>query len=177
MILNCFRTNQIRLFRLAIAAALQLLSAIALAEDSDAQPYSLDITEANPQNGDHPLAPADASFQGNPIADTTSWWPEDLVLAPIPGHSPEIGWNLAIAGGYFLDLGGREAPASLVGLYGMASENGSKAYVAGSRLHLLGDRLRVVAALAHLDFKYRFGALAMMPAIGDETLIFDRKVR
>ena len=155
-ILTCRPIDKIRLCWMAIVAVVSVMPLAALPDETGAQRYSLDMTEATPQNGDHPLALADSSFEGNPIADATGWWPEDLVLAPIPGYSPEFGWKLAIAGGYFLDSGGQNTPASLVGLFAMASENESNAYAAGGRLHFLGDRLRIIAALSHVDFNYRF---------------------
>ncbi len=41
----------------------------------------------------------DAGFVGNPLQQLAERWPEDLVIAPIPGRSPQLGWNLALAGG------------------------------------------------------------------------------
>jgi len=108
--------------------------------------------------GDESFDSAGAAFSGNPMASALSWWPQDLVVAPIPGYSPEFGWTLALTGGYFLELAGRdnESRPSLVGAFAMSAENGSSAYGAGGRFHLLGDRLRVNAGVGRLDFEYRF---------------------
>jgi hypothetical protein len=108
--------------------------------------------------GDESLDSSAAAFSGNPMASALSWWPEDLVLAPIPGYSPEFGWTLALTGGYFLELAGAESEAtpSLIGAFGMTSENESSAYGAGGRFHLLDDHLRINAGVGWLDFQYRF---------------------
>jgi len=42
---------------------------------------------------------------GGPFKKLAAKWPEDLVVAPIPGYSPQLGWNLTLGGGYFLNLG------------------------------------------------------------------------
>ena len=90
-----------------------------------------------------------------------SWsdrWPEDLVIAPVPGRSPQLGWMLTLAGGYF--IGPRdeasESPPSIVGGFGMIAENGSYAYGAGTNLHLLDDDLRVKAGAAYFDIDYQY---------------------
>ena len=70
-------------------------------------------------------------------------WPEDLVIAPIPGYSPQIGWNLTLGGGYFLQSGDAEseAPPSVVGGFVMGAENGSYAYGGGANLHSAGRQI------------------------------------
>ncbi len=45
----------------------------------------------------------DAIFTGNPLSGLVKNWPEDLVVAPIPGRGSELGWNLKLLGGYFLN--------------------------------------------------------------------------
>ena len=102
----------------------------------------------------------DADFVGNPVASQAGWWPEDLVIAPIPGYSPQLGWNLTMVGGYFLDKeedeGDEESKPSLIGGFGMYAENGSYAYGVGTNLHLLDDRLRIKGGAAFMDVKYRY---------------------
>ena len=94
----------------------------------------------------------------NPFQKLAKSWPEDLVIAPIPAYSPQLGWNLTLGGAYFLDIGEKDADVSpsLVGGFAMAAENGSYAYGAGTYLHLLNDKLRVKAGAAHIDIRYRF---------------------
>ena len=60
--------------------------------------------------GESFLGPDDADLNfddlevlGNPLKEKANWWPEDLVIAPVPGYSPQLGWTLKLAGGYFLD--------------------------------------------------------------------------
>jgi hypothetical protein len=104
----------------------------------------------------------DADFLGNPMRSGLGWWPEDLVVAPVPGRSPQIGWSLTMVGGYFLDQEEEEDGAaakskpSLIGAFGMIAENGSYAYGAGTNLHLLDDNLRIKAGAAFMDVKYRY---------------------
>jgi outer membrane protein assembly factor BamA len=85
-------------------------------------------------------------------------WPADLVVAPIPGRSPQIGWNLALAVGYFITGKSDEpdARSSVVGGFAMGAENGSYAYGLGTNLYLLDDRLRVKAGAAYADVRYRY---------------------
>ncbi|MCH8060421.1 MAG: hypothetical protein IIA11_08180 [Proteobacteria bacterium] len=40
----------------------------------------------------------DVDFAGNPLKRLPANWPEDLVIAPIPSYSPQLGWNLALGG-------------------------------------------------------------------------------
>ena len=79
--------------------------------------------------GDNAFSLEDVDFVGNPGKSLSERWPEDLVVAPIPGYSPQLGWNLALAGGYF--LGGKQeetgTPPSIIGGFGMFAENGSYA--------------------------------------------------
>jgi outer membrane protein assembly factor BamA len=95
---------------------------------------------------------------GSSIRSLSDRWPEDLVIAPIPGRSPQLGWMLSLAGGYFLERKDEESAAkpSVIGGFGMASENGSYAYGGGANLHLLDDRLRIKAGAAYFDIRYRY---------------------
>lgn len=101
---------------------------------------------------------AETEFSGNVLRRMADGWPPDLVIAPIPGRSPQLGWNLALAGGYFLEIEGEEAdvPPSIVGGYAMAAENGSYLYGAGAKLNLLDDKLRVSGGVGRADIRYQF---------------------
>lgn len=100
----------------------------------------------------------DVDFLGSPMKRLAEKWPEDLVIAPIPGYSPQIGWNLTLGGGYFLQSGDKdsETPPSVIGGFVMGAENGSYAYGAGANLHLLDDRLRLKFGAAYMDVRYQF---------------------
>jgi len=95
---------------------------------------------------------------GNPMPKMFSRWPEDLVIAPVPGRSPQIGWNLSLGAAYFLDKpkAGSETPPSIFGLFGKIAENGSYAYGGGTKLHLLNDNLRIVVGGGYGDVRYRY---------------------
>jgi outer membrane protein assembly factor BamA len=97
-------------------------------------------------------------FRGNPSKKLAANWPEDLVIAPIPGYASQFGWSLTLAGGYFLDIGKKspDTPASLLGGFVMGAENGSYAYGAGGNLHLLNDKFRLKFGAAYMDIRYQF---------------------
>ena len=97
-------------------------------------------------------------FSSNPISEKVKGWPEDLVIAPVPGYSPQIGWNLKLAAGYFLDSRDEEStsPASIIGGAAMISDNGSSAYGAGTYLHLLDDKLRIQFGGLYADVRYTY---------------------
>jgi hypothetical protein len=142
-----------------VAAAALAWPCLLPAGPSGEAAFTLETTaDLETGNGQEAPGPKEAEFAGNPMSSVFGWWPEDLIAAPIPGYSPEFGWKLGLMAGYFLDLAqdGSEAPPSLLGVFGMTSENGSNAYAIAGNLHLFGDRLRVVAAYGEIDFRYRF---------------------
>ncbi len=108
--------------------------------------------------GDGGIDLADADFVGNPINRWAEKWPADLVIAPIPGRSPQLGWKLTLAGGYFLNPRDEESETapSIVGGFAMVAENGSYAYGAGGNFHLLDDKLRVKVGAGFMDVRYKF---------------------
>ena len=53
--------------------------------------------------GDGGVEFSDSDFEGNALSRFAERWPDDLVIAPVPGRSPQVGWSLALAGGYFLE--------------------------------------------------------------------------
>jgi hypothetical protein len=85
-------------------------------------------------------------------------WPKDLVIAPVPGYSPQLGWTLKLAGGYFKDPSDPESksPPSVFGGAVMFSGNGSSAFGAGTYLHLLDDKLRIQIGAGYADVKYTY---------------------
>ena len=109
-------------------------------------------------DGDGGLEMSDVSFVGTPLKDWFKNWPEDLVIAPIPGRSPQMGWKLTLAGGYFLESRDEDSDASpsVLGGFAMIAENGSYAYGAGANLRLLDDKLRVKIGGGFADVRYRF---------------------
>ena len=108
--------------------------------------------------GDGGLDLGDVDFEGNPLKRFAEKWPEDLVVAPIPGRSPQLGWQLTLGAGYFLDSDDEDSdtPPSILGGFGMSAENGSYAYGGGAYLHLLDDDLRVKVGAAYADINYEF---------------------
>ena len=60
---------------------------------------------------------AQVSFDEGIMKRLINRWPEDLVIAPVPGRSPTFGWTLAVGGGYFMESGDpdSDSPPSAVG--------------------------------------------------------------
>lgn len=141
-----------------IVAALVAFGAAGQEADED-DDFELGLEEFLVVDMTGTIAGSDDDLVGNPLAGVIENWPEDLVIAPIPGRGSELGWNLKLLGGYFLnnesDEEGNEKP-SIIGGFGMIAENGSWAVGGGTYLHLLDDRLRVKFGLGYADLNYRF---------------------
>jgi outer membrane protein assembly factor BamA len=99
-----------------------------------------------------------ADFEGGLLQRFAQGWPDDLVLAPVPGRSPQVGWSLALGGGYFLESKDEDSDVapSILGGFAWYAENGSYAYGLGGNLHLLDDDLRVKFGAGYVDVRYRF---------------------
>jgi hypothetical protein len=139
------------------------LSSIARGQSSDEDvldeiDFDLPASEASDLVADGGLELGDVDFEGNPLKSLAEKWPEDLVVAPIPGRSPQLGWQLTLGAGYFLESKRKESdkPPSILGGFGMIAENGSYAYGGGAYLHLLDDDLRIKAGAAYADINYEF---------------------
>jgi hypothetical protein len=127
-------------------------------EDGEEEHLDIPVSDVEELGAVVDLGVDDAPMSGNWLRTLAANWPADLVVAPIPGRSPQIGWNLAVAVGYFLTpkKEGSDVPSSVLGAYGFIAENGSNAYGAGVKLNLLEDRLRVSAGGGYADVRYRF---------------------
>jgi len=104
---------------------------------------------------------ADADVLGSPLKKLSAKWPEDLIIAPIPAYSPQLGWNLTLGGGYFFEPDDKnsKSPPSVIGGFVMGAENGSYAYGGGANLHLLNDKFRLKFGAAYIDVRYQFYGL------------------
>ena len=96
--------------------------------------------------------------EAGPLRRFAEKWPADLVLAPVPGRSPQVGWSLALGGGYFFGANDRDSkvPPSILGGFAWYAENGSYAYGLGGKLNLLDDDLRIKFGAGYMDVRYRF---------------------
>jgi len=132
--------------------------AYAQSDNNDDRDFELPGADVDVLPGDGGLDMADVDFVGSPLSRFSERWPEDLVIAPIPGRSPQVGWTLALAGGYFLESKQEDSDTapSLLGGFAWYAENGSYAYGGGANLHLLDDNLRVKAGAGYMDVRYRF---------------------
>ena len=143
---------------LALPLALLLVFAEGLAQDeSDDESLDVPVSEIEEMGAVVDLGVDDAAMAGNPMKGLFANWPPDLVVAPIPGYSPQVGWNLAVAAGYFLTPKDEDSkvPPSILGAFGFVAENGSNIYGVGVKLNLLDDRLRVTAGGGYADVRYR----------------------
>ena len=141
--------------RWMLAVVVMLASSPGAADDEH---YDVPISEVEDLGSGLDLDIEDATFTGNPLKSLISNWPPDLVVAPVPGYSPQLGWTLAVATGYFLAPrdSGSEAPSSVIGGYGFVAENGSKIFGVGAKLNLLNDRLRITAGGGYADVRYTY---------------------
>jgi hypothetical protein len=125
--------------------------------DPELEKYELPEYQESLGQGAEVLDLQDLDITGNPLKNLIAKWPPDLVIAPVPGYSPQLGWNLKLAGGYFVEPPeGAEHAASVLGGFAMFAENGSYAYGAGANLHLLDDKLRVQIAALYADIRYDY---------------------
>jgi hypothetical protein len=147
---------------LAVVPGLLLLTPVfaeqAESASSDEPVFQLPASDSASASPETSLDSENSGFAGNPMGSWLSWWPEDLVVAPIPSRSPELGWGLAVAGGYFLDLdkSNPDTPKSTVGIGVKATENKSFAGGLGGKFNLWNDNVRIKAAAAYVDVNYRF---------------------
>lgn len=144
---------------LALAFSFLLTATGGLAQNlDDDEILDLPVSEMEEMGTVVDLAVDDASISGNPMSTLMANWPPDLVVAPVPGYSPQVGWNLAVAAGYFLTPKDEDSkvPPSILGAFGFIAENGSNVYGVGVKLNLLDDRLRVTAGGGVADVRYRF---------------------
>ena len=144
-----------RVLRYTLLAATILAGTHTLAQDA----YPPDDSELLTGDAELPgldFAIEDADIPSGFMQRLSDNWPEDLVIAPIPGFSPQLGWNLTVGAAYFIDRGEEDDPASTVGVFGMIAENGSYVYGTGASLHLLGDKLRIKAGALDMSLRYRF---------------------
>ena len=141
-----------------LAVLLTAHLAFAQSDDKDDRDFDLPGADVAAISGDGGVNMDDVDFVGNPLSRFAEKWPDDLVLAPIPGRSPQFGWSLAVGGGYFLEAkdDDSEVAPSILGGFAWIAENGSYAYGAGGNLHLLDDDLRVKFGAGYMDIQYHY---------------------
>ena len=133
-----------------------LLAAQPVFADQSRHDVDLPAADVMHMPGDRDLDLGDVD--AGPLKRFAEKWPDDLVIAPVPGRSPQVGWSLALGGGLFFGGKGGESkvPPSILGGFAWYAENGSYAYGAGGKLNLLDDDLRVKFGAGYMDVRYRF---------------------
>ena len=147
--------------------SLVLLPVSVLAQE-DEPGTRLPETDLSDLVGDSGIDLSDANASDSFMARFSERWPEDLLLAPVPGRSPQFGWSLALGAGYFLrtDKQDSETPPSLLGGFAWYAEKGSDAAGLGGNLHLRNDDVRVQFGLGYLDVTYRYYGIGDFNASG-----------
>lgn len=81
-----------------------------------------------------------------------------IVVAPIPLASPAVGNGVILIGGYIFPLRKSDtvSPPSIIGGAWVGTDNGSRAWVAGTELFFDQDRYHAVSGFAHGDLDYNF---------------------
>jgi len=148
----------IRIRPIILLACLALHYQSGFAQESQSTP-SFPLTGARPGAGasDGPLELDNLVVAGSTGNSMFGWWPKQLVVAPVPGYSAQLGWSLALGGAWFLDdQSDSKAAPSLFGAFAFASDNGSTAFGAGGMFHLREDQYRVAAGAGFMDVQYRY---------------------
>jgi hypothetical protein len=153
----CFPRGKTLIIRVILTGAVALLIMTGSAFGQERN-FELPAGEMGTTIGDGGLELTDVEFEGNPLKRFAEKWPDDLVIAPVPGRSPQVGWSLALGGGYFLSAKDEDSDVapSILGGFGWYAENGSYAFGAGGNLHLLDDDLRVKFGAGYMDVQYRY---------------------
>lgn len=131
-----------------------------IATPSSAQDGAFDVPAGDLADliGDGGVSIQDGADSGGALQRFSQKWPSDLVVAPVPGRSPQVGWSLALGAGYFLDSGSEEndVSPSILGGFAWFAENDSYAYGVGGNLHLFDDKMRVQFGAGYLDVRYDY---------------------
>lgn len=80
----------------------------------------------------------------------------EIVVAPFPLSNPAIGTGVVVVGGYLFPLRKSDeiSPNSLIGGGGFYTNNGSRAWGAGTKLYLKQDRFRITLAYGQAQLHY-----------------------
>jgi hypothetical protein len=142
----------------ALLADLAVFAESEVADEAVNEERDFDLPMVGTEAMGDSLNLTDVEVLGGPLKKLGTKWPEDLIIAPLPAYSPQLGWNLTLGGGYFLDIGDKNSktPSSVVGGFVMGAENGSYAYGGGANLHLLNDKFRLKFGAAYMDIRYQF---------------------
>jgi len=146
---------------IVVASAIHIDPAFAdseLAKNESHADETMAMADFDILDGSGVLKNVDDQLSGIPMEPVGVGWLDDLVIAPVPGYSPQLGWMLSGLAGYFMDMdkNNPETKPSIIGVFGMISENDSYAYGAGTYLHLFGDEVRVKAGVGYGDINYRY---------------------
>ena len=141
----------------ATLVAAHALSSAAAAEETPDTTFELVPADVSSATSDSQSGLSDVKVAGRGLGSAFDWWPSSLVVAPVPGYSPQLGWSLALGGAWFFGKQERgKAAPSMAGAFAFKSDNGSVAYGAGAKFRLKDDKYRITAGAGYGDVRYRF---------------------
>jgi len=114
-----------------------------------------------PAQSDHCAHQETSDAQEDPSKSNKQSGGGSLVVAPLPISSPALGSGIVPVVAYIFPLQRSDSvsPPSLVGAAGLVTDNGSRAFVAGSELYLNNNRYRITGAFARGNLNYNLYAL------------------
>lgn len=109
-------------------------------------PQALDISQAN----------YELELSGERKPEGQEGRRGEIVVAPFPLSNPAIGTGVVVVGGYLFPLRRSDeiSPNSLIGGGGFYTNNGSRAWGAGTKLYLKQDRFRITMAYGQAQLHY-----------------------
>jgi len=109
-----------------------------------------------------PAKPVDQNGQATPAAEPEKQAKKKkerrgaIVVAPLPISSPAIGNGIIPVLGYIFPFSKNDtiSPPSVVGVAGLATDDGSRGFALGTRLYMKEDRYRITAGFVHGNIDY-----------------------
>jgi hypothetical protein len=143
------RGKQLALFFLAACGLIWILAKPAAAQDTNSQEADSRKQETkNPEN----------SAQSDPSAKKVKGKEKrgSIVVAPLPISSPALGSGIIPVGAYIFPLieKDKKSPPSVIGVAGLITDNGSRAFVAAGQLYFKEDTYRVSSVFVHGNLNY-----------------------
>jgi hypothetical protein len=137
---------------LLLASLCVFTAALSFAQETEPVETAVRI-EVAAEPIDPTAPPAAAGSEMKPKKDVQRG---EFVFAPIPTSSPALGSGVVPVFGYIFQLSKRDtiSPPSLVGVVGLITNNGSRAFAVGGQLYLKQNTYQITAAFAHGNLNY-----------------------
>lgn len=121
------------------------------------QPDVPSVSQSSPSNADVSVQ-TEATSKPENRDDKESSRRGSIVIAPIPTSSPTTGTGITLMAGYIFPLSKSDkiSPPSVIGGAALITNNGTRAWAAGTELYFKQDRYHILAGFAHGDLNYDF---------------------